>query len=117
MAQRASYVHDNPIMKKPSIMSGPVTWSHGNHNAVERSGAIPGLWMVHLRWICLDQLLNRNNRWAKMDQSAADLATCAAVSDWKDRDMQAIYELSVKELDSMLSKARVEVPGWLTAKL
>jgi hypothetical protein len=117
MAQRKCYVHDHPIMKKPTITSDPVTWTHGNHMTIEKSGTIPGLWMVHLRWVCLDQLLNRNNRWAKLDQSAADLDICSAVSDWKGLDTQAIYELTVKELDGMLDKAQVEVPHWLTAKL
>jgi len=110
-AQRQHYVHEYNIHRKPALGSSPMTWTPGNHATVEPCGTLPGSTMVHMRFVDLDLLLQRNQRWAAMTQSARDAALTDSVAYLGDgQNLQQLFELTAKEFDGRLAEARVAAP-------
>ena len=115
--QRKNFVEEHPSMKKPSLASVPATWAPGNHITYEKSKVLLGLWMVHLRDLDFDRLLERNKRIAVERVSADYDKTTVAASFFRGMDLESIIKATANELNNQLSKQRVILPGWITTKI
>jgi hypothetical protein len=115
--QRLNFVDEYPIMKKPSLTCVPATWGPGNHDTYEKSKVLPGLWMVHLRYLDFERLLQRNKRISDTQVTTDyDKATTAA-SFFRGKDLEFIIKATTNELHTRLSEARVILPSWLAGKI
>lgn len=115
--QRKNFVEEPPSMKKPSLASVPATWAPGNHITYEKSKVLLGLWMVHLRDLDFDRLLERNKRIAVERVSADYDKTTVAASFFRGMDLESIAKATENELKDQLSKRRLNLPDWLTTKI
>jgi hypothetical protein len=115
--QRANFVEDSLSMRKPSLSSTPSTWGPGNHSISEESQTLSGLWMIHLRSVDFDRLLQRNIRHTLMKSTKDSDSITIAFSSLKDKDLEYVNEFTIKELSGLLSKPRVRIQNWLSSQM
>ena len=111
--QRSNYIDEWPALKKPSLTSSPATWTIGNHHVKEKSSVLEGLWMVHLRYMDYERLLERNNRWTRMTPSSLSANSTRAFSEIK----VDTKDFTANELDERLAEARVDLPEWVLSSI
>ena len=116
-AQRKIFVRGTDALLRPIICGEPATWTPGNHYSHEPNSVIHGFFVVHLKYFDFDFHSSKNIKWALMDQTLNEARTCKQVSGLKAMDAQGLYELSVKENTDRLYGEKIEIPGWLAAKL
>jgi hypothetical protein len=117
LPQRQIFVEESPAMKKPSLTSVGATWEPGNHTTFEKNNVLPGMWMVHLRYLDFKRLFQRNCRFATLDVTSAVDETTVAFSYLRGKNHDFISQSTADELQRMLSKDHILIPDWLIKNL
>ena len=117
LPQRQVFVEESPAMKKPSLTSVGATWDSGNHATFEKNNTLPGMWMVHLRYVDFNRLLQRNCRFSSLEVTSATDETTVAFSHLRGKNHEFISQSTAEELQVMLLKNHIMIPDWLIKNL
>lgn len=115
--QRKHFVRGTKLLIRPIVSSVPTTWTSGNHMSHELAEVMPGLVDAHLKYFDLNFLLSKNTKWSGMNQTENEMKICAQISSLQKLDLQALYDLSVKEIRDRLADEVIAVPDWLVGKI
>ncbi|NGZ06551.1 MAG: hypothetical protein G8237_09355 [Magnetococcales bacterium] len=114
-AQHRSYRREADGFRKPLIASVATTWTFGFHNCYEPRQTIPGLFLMHLRFVDFDRLVQRHKRWGGIQQSTHDKQGYPLIDAcWKDKNDEELIAFVDQELTDALSEEPVDPPEWLS---
>ena len=113
LSQRKVFVEESPGMKKPSLASIAATWTPGNHATFEKNNVLPGMWMVHLRYLDFNRLFQKNCRFSSLKVTSATDETTVAFSCLRGKNYEFISLSTTEELQGMLLKNHITIPDWL----
>jgi hypothetical protein len=115
IGEQRNFLHPNKAYAKPTIASDKAFWGPGFHYALNlNQRVVPGLWMIHLAHMSVENTLSREVTRMKQIRSAGDKAANIWQPDLTDLNRRR-GEIE-KEHRDKLNQAHIKLPEWMRSE-